>query len=77
MHIFMSHNKKTSLSQAYTSIYRESSDDLMEDSLLIKNLTKMVNGWSDETDTQVKIDELLTLLAGHKGIIKNIESKMK
>lgn len=49
----------------------------MGDSLLIKNLTKMVNGWSDETDTQVKIDELLTLLAGHKGIIKNIESKMK
>jgi hypothetical protein len=66
-----------SLSQVYTSIYNESIDDLAEDEQLIKNLTKLVSDWSNEKDTQEKIDELLTLLASHKGIISNIQSKMK
>ena len=75
----MKTNKQTSLSQVYTSIYRESSDDLMEDAFLIKNLTELVDKWTkvDSTlDTQEKIDQLLTLLASHKGIIQNIKSKM-
>jgi hypothetical protein len=72
----MANNKKT-LRETYTSIYRESADDLIEDALLIKNLTKLVGDWSDpQLDTQEKIDQLLTLLASHKGIIQNIKSKM-
>ena len=68
--------QRKSLSQVYSSIYNENIEDIQEDQKLIDNLTSLVNSWSSEKDIQVKIDQLLTLLAGHKGIIQNIQSKM-